>query len=71
MAVTDRTRLPIRAWLYHLPSYLCDEDHHERCTGLVSPKGVVALLCGCQNPECTCTQRAMESAFGPTATTPR
>lgn len=39
-------------------SYLCDEDHHARCTGLVSPSGTEAFLCACRAPECTCAERA-------------
>lgn len=39
-------------------SYLCVEDHHGRCTGLVSPTGYTAYLCGCRDRDCSCNDRA-------------
>lgn len=63
-ARTSRTNLPI-SWLRistgngpgmgYETSYLCAEDKHQRCSGLISPGGRRAYLCGC---DCGCNDRA-------------
>lgn len=64
---TSRTDLPIE-WRYWAGgtsgtqraevSYLCTEGKHERCTGLISPGGHSAYMCGCRVRSCICTERA-------------